>query len=154
MIEKQDWTVRNLARKVFSLLLSLFQIALCYRGSGLQALKYPQLPLRCNTMSCHVLPCCTVSLFDEPELGMQNPVRQQISILQRSQTKRQKPGSKHCKISEVLLSTYVCCFKNLLSLPYFNIPVEVNEVILLKRRVKLKELQIYLIKWNDFSHWQ
>lgn len=65
MIEEQDWTVRNLARKVFSLLFSLLQIALCYRGSGLQPQKYPQLLLRCNTMSCHVLPCCTVSLFDE-----------------------------------------------------------------------------------------
>lgn len=41
MIEKQDWTVRNLARKVFSLILSLLQIALCYRKSGLQPPKYP-----------------------------------------------------------------------------------------------------------------
>lgn len=53
---------------------------------------------------------------------------------------------KHCKILEVLLPACVCCSKNLLSLPYFNVPVAVSGVILLKRRIQLKELQIYFIK--------
>lgn len=43
--------------------------------------KKPQSPSHCNTMSRNVLPCCTVWLCDEPELWLQNPVWQQVSIL-------------------------------------------------------------------------